>query len=37
MNMLIETVLADELYYVVVVIFMCVVSFGMGMLTALLL
>jgi hypothetical protein len=32
-----KTILADELYYALAVIFACVVSFGVGMLTALLL
>jgi hypothetical protein len=37
MNKLVEMVLEDELYYVLAVIFTCVVSFGIGMLAALIL
>jgi hypothetical protein len=32
-----KTILEDELYYTVTVIFACVVAFGIGMLTALIL
>ena len=32
-----KTLVEDELYYTVTVIYVCVVSFGVGMLTALLL
>ena len=37
MNKLIVTILDDELYYTVTVILMCVVSFAIGMFTALIL
>ena len=37
MNKLIECVLDDELYYVLAVIFVCICSFGVGMLAALIL
>jgi len=37
MNKLVETVLEDELYYALAVLFVCICSFGVGMLVALIL